>query len=92
VVDGCASVEEQEDFGFTVYPNPASSYVDVRIDNGLEILSIQLFTIEGKLLQTTNSLGTNNSYKVDLSNVSSGTYLIKVNASSQQIVKKIIVQ
>lgn len=92
VVDGCASVEEQEDFGFTVYPNPASSYVDVRIDNGLEILSIQLFTIEGKLLQTTNSLGTNNSYKVDLSNVSSGTYLIKVNASSQQMVKKIIVQ
>lgn len=92
VVDGCASVEEQEDFGFTVYPNPASCYVDVRIDNGLEILSIQLFTIEGKLLQTTNSLGTNNSYKVDLSNVSSGTYLIKVNASSQQMVKKIIVQ
>jgi len=92
VVDGCASIQDEEQLGFVVYPNPASQFVEVKVDEGLEILSIELFTIEGKLLQTSNTLPTNNTYKMDLSNVATGTYLIKVNTVRHKMVKKVVVQ
>lgn len=92
VVDGCASLTQEEQEGFVVYPNPASQFVEIKVDEGVEVLSIQLFTVEGKLLLTNAALSNNNAYKINLSSVANGTYLIKVNTLNQQMISKIVVQ
>lgn len=92
VVDGCAAVEEVTSLGVVVYPNPATQQVTVQIDEGLDALSIQLFSVEGKLIASQVVTPGNTAYTVDLTAVATGTYVLKVNTSAEQFVKKLIVQ
>jgi hypothetical protein len=92
VVDGCASLAKEVEQGFVVYPNPASQFVEVKVDEGTEVLSVQLLTMQGKLLITSTNLSGDNEFRVNLSSIATGAYLIKVNTLSQQMIRKIIVQ
>jgi hypothetical protein len=92
VVDGCAAVEEVASLGVVVYPNPTTQQVMVKLDEGLNALSIQLFSVDGKLITTQTVNPGNTTYTLDLTAVATGTYVLKVNTSAEQFVKKLVVQ
>ena len=69
-----------------IYPNPTSSIVNISGD--FNIKSIQLFDVQGRLLQTSLSNDTNTI--LDLTQKAKGMYFIKVISEAGIKVEKII--
>lgn len=67
---------------FTFYPNPTTDFLNVLVDE--EIKSIAVFNMQGKEILKTNS------NRVDVSNLTSGVYLIEVITNSGKAISKFI--
>lgn len=74
------------DTSILVYPNPVSSLIS--IDSDVEITSVQLYDIYGRLLQT--NLTSDEKTVMDVSQRASGTYFLKITSEKGQKVEKII--
>lgn len=67
----------------TVYPNPTNSMVSIK--SQLDINTIVLYSILGnKVLETHNN-------NIDVSNLKSGTYIIKINTQKGTLNKKLVI-
>ena len=65
------------DFGtyFTLYPNPAKDVLNIQTKQDLEVNSIEIYNQLGQIVMaTTNAINS-----VDVANLASGTYFVKVN-------------
>ncbi|WP_299053648.1 endonuclease [uncultured Polaribacter sp.] len=71
---------------FRMYPNPTKGntvYFNIN-----ETVNINIYNVLGKLV-TTTKLSKNNT-KIDISKLSKGIYLVKINSKNQTITKKLI--
>jgi hypothetical protein len=60
---------------FTLYPNAAKDILNIQAKQGLAINSIEIYNQLGQIvIASTNTLNT-----IDVSNIASGTYFVKVN-------------
>jgi len=78
----------------TVSPNPFTDYVNVNVDwNTAEVVFVKILNVQGKEIiskQITVNKGSNY-FKIDnLSNLSSGIYLLQLASPTERIVEKII--
>ena len=71
------------DKSISIYPNPTNSIINIKSDT--EIKNIQLYDIQGRILQTT--LG--NSNTIDISDKNSGIYFLKITTDKGSKVEKI---
>lgn len=68
---------------FTMYPNPASSILNIQTEELIK--QIEIYTLEGKLVKDSTE------NKIDVSNLQSGFYLVKATTVENKIgVKKFI--
>lgn len=74
--------------GFEVYPNPASSYVTVQIDDENPDINISVLDQQGRVVAA--SYGPK--AVIDVSNLSTGVYFVRISGSSYHAVKKLIVK
>lgn len=75
----------------TIYPNPVEDIINVQIPGNLIVdnnCSIEIYNLAGKLLLKKKVTSTTNS--IDLSNLPSGTYIVKLIMDQEIITKKII--
>ena len=77
------NIEELEGNSISIYPNPVSEIIYIK--SNLELTKIELFDILGKRVLTTN-----NTDKVNVTNLKTGVYFLKIQSSKGQITKKII--
>jgi hypothetical protein len=71
-----------------IYPNPTTQFITIRSTNMLAIKDVEIYNVNGKIVLTTKIV----SGQIDLSNLKSGFYFLKVNADKRSIYKKIIVE
>lgn len=73
---------------FSLYPNPTTNELNINLKSAIEINSIQIYNTIGQLV--TVQIG--NALKVDVSNLKTGNYFIKINTdegfSSSQFIKE----
>jgi Leucine-rich repeat (LRR) protein len=73
---------------FSLYPNPTTNELNINLKSAIEINSIQIYNTIGQLV----TVQTGNALKVDVSNLKTGNYFIKVNTnegfSTSQFIKK----
>jgi len=69
-----------------VYPNPANDFLNIETI-GISISSVEMYNLLGKNVLTQNNSINN---KIDISHLSSGIYLLKVNAEGRTFTTKII--
>lgn len=80
-------IAEKRESLFTITPNPASDFIE--IDNAGLIECVQILDLAGRLILSTNVGSTS---QIDISTLSSGTYLVKAyDKSSSVMVQKLIV-
>ncbi|REE25799.1 putative secreted protein (Por secretion system target) [Winogradskyella pacifica] len=95
-IDSTNPVEEETEFAFDVYPNPASGIVNVKISGSLIVSDINIFDVTGKLVQyikiTNENLNPSTTTQVDISSLQAGVYFIKLNNKDRNITKKLIVK
>lgn len=70
----------------TIYPNPSSDFISISLPNNLEAKSVRVFDNSGKHLLT----GTNNT--IDISNLASGIYIVKIMLDHKVFTSRFIKQ
>ena len=74
----------------TLFPNPARGNVTIQLLNDSSINSFQIFNLLGEqVLKDTNK---NESYNLNISNLSDGIFMIKVKTKQGVFFKKLIVK
>ena len=74
------------DASISVYPNPTKGTVNINCNNNIK--SVQLYDIQGRLLQT--NLINENQTTIDISNQSGGVYFLKIVSDKGIGVQKIV--
>lgn len=73
---------------FSLYPNPTTNELNINLKSAIEIHSIQIYNTIGQLI----TVQTGNALKVDVSNLKTGNYFIKINTnegySTSQFIKE----
>ena len=93
--DGCdaggfASINGINADNITIYPNPSLGEFTVSLDD-FQIQSLEIFNLTGKKVSySKDDLGSE--WKIDLSEKSSGIYLVHIETDHGQITKRIIVE
>ncbi len=95
--DGIVALNEVErdDFAMTLFPNPAANTVNIGI-NSLEsgMATLQVIGVDGTLVSTQNHrliLG-KDVITMQVENLPSGVYFVKLNSSTQHSIKRLIVE
>jgi len=77
-----------------LYPNPVSEQLNVTFDTEQNMqISITILDSRGRVIEQRKltSIGGNQQEKFDIRNMTSGQYLLKINTSLQELVKKIVI-
>jgi len=82
---------------FVVYPNPASTFLNIEISNlkshaSYQDYNVQLFNALGKVLYSSKISNRSSHISVDISSFADGIYFLSYKTDQQSINKKIIIQ
>jgi hypothetical protein len=84
------SISEANRLQFDLFPNPASERVTIQLPLGLDKATVQFYDYLGKLALTHHVTNSNN--KINVNDLSSGVYILKVLSNdkigSQKFIKK----
>lgn len=86
VIDN-TGVEEIEGCKVSVYPNPASSTLNINVANGFTSLNVKFVNIHGQIVKEVS-----NALEINVSDVGSGIYFIKIDCDGQQYLQKIVIK
>ncbi|MFZ4107018.1 T9SS-dependent M36 family metallopeptidase [Flavobacterium sp.] len=75
---------------FRVYPNPTNGLLNVRINNYIGKVNIQVIDINGRIVNEYSNEDFNTEKVLNLNNLQSGMYLLKVTGDSLNFTQKII--
>lgn len=96
LIDTCSnSLYELSGLSFDVYPNPASDFVTIDFNSftNADITGLQLVGLDGKIVRLFNINEANaNEISINISDVNTGVYFIRMTTSYGQIVKEIIIE
>jgi hypothetical protein len=86
-------IEDITDEDFMVFQNTKNSELTVLNPNGLDIKSVTLFDISGKIVINVKNLGSQNDYSFSTQSLSEGVYVANITvASNQSISKKVVIK
>ena len=75
--------------GISLYPNPASNYVEIRTNNeDINITSLNVYDVYGKLLRTINV--TENPTRIDVSDLADGMYFVRISSDKGMVTKPFV--
>lgn len=84
------SISKANRLEFEMFPNPASEKVTIQLPSGSDKATVQFYDYVGRLALTQNVTDSNN--KIDVNNLSTGVYVLKVVSNdkigSQKFIKK----
>ena len=69
-----------------VYPNPTKNILNIE-SNSFEVSSVEIHDVLGKRVFQQNGLNNN---QIDISNLTNGIYIMKINADGKTLTRKII--
>ena len=79
-VDGCTGLDAIENSGISVYPNPFSTEVVIN-NEGEEISSLMVYSFDGNLIKTFYPAHDKN-ITINLRDLATGTYFVKINTTN----------
>ena len=82
------NVEDMEKENITVYPNPASNYLNVTLA-GDEAATVQLFNLVGQQVYSETAV---NSASINVSSLKAGVYMLKVSQNGKVYTSKVVVK
>ena len=85
------AVEENSEISADIHPNPAKDFITINLPNEGDCQSIEIFSIDGRLLETFSE--TSHQTTINVENLNAGVYILKLKMAdgkefSERIVKE----
>jgi PKD repeat protein len=87
-IDDCVGFEDIETNSLRIYPNPATSQVNIQSENPMNTIRVYDFT--GKVVAEEQAGNTN--YRLNTSKFKSGIYLIVIETSAGKFRKRLVIE
>jgi len=71
-----------------IYPKPTKDVLQIEVSDNTEIESIELFDLGGKKVKTFN----NSDRNLNISDLSSGTYFLRISTTKGGLAEKVIIE
>jgi hypothetical protein len=84
--NGTSGIDELENIQFTIQPNPASKYFEIK-SNDISQFEIAIFSIEGKLIYNAQNV-----VKIETSNWKKGIYMVRFNSNGKSSIKRLVIE
>ena len=89
-VEDALSVSEYDVNGFNMYPNPAKDILNIKLNN-ITKANLSIYDIQGKLVLE-HSISETQNLELNVSDLQSGMYFVKLNTATKEMVKKLIIE
>lgn len=86
-----AGISDVLEARLNIYPNPSGNELNIEIPQDEEAISLHLLSVDGKVLKAERSL-TQSLYRLSVSDVSEGVYLLKLQTVKGYYKAKVVVQ
>ncbi len=88
--------DDQADFSFDIFPNPANDHVDIKLVGTAQLTRLYLYDITGKLIMskrvTNESLNSSTITRLDVSALRPGMYYVKMTDVNRDLNKKLLIK
>ena len=84
-------IEKLEEFGLKIYPNPSDGNITIEMNKTYGSVNISIIDLSGKEIYN-DKLESSLNNKIDLSYLSKGIYLIKLNIDGNDLTSKLIIE
>jgi hypothetical protein len=74
----------------TLYPNPAKEYVDVRVDGDVNVKGVEVYDVYGKVVRTDVGANNDSPIRINVSDLSSGMYFVRVTTEQGVVTKRFV--
>jgi len=81
-----------EESKLSIFPNPTSEKLQVQLENINVPTSLDVRTIDGKLLKRHSNIILSDGYELNVSSLPDGIYILKVFVDDQVLVRKFVIQ
>ena len=81
------STENVEVIDFKIYPNPTADFLNIHLQKDVVVKEMNLLDVDGKVLKTVKVNPAENLYLMDVTNLSSGNYVILLKDDNRIFVK-----
>ena len=88
---GSSADVEDNDMILSIYPNPAKEVLNVEF-NGVETAEIYIYDLQGIKIKEVHGLNSQSSNAVDISEIPSGIYLVRLVSNLEITEKKILIE
>ncbi|MCX7550531.1 T9SS type A sorting domain-containing protein [Xanthomarina sp. F2636L] len=85
-IDGTLGIQTENLLEINIYPIPTSDYVNIKTPNHVQIKSMRLIDMNGKVVMQLQ----NQFEKVNISNLQQGVYLLQITTNNGSLSKRII--
>ena len=76
-----------------VYPNPSNAIFNLALNGIDQDIQLEISDLAGKIIQSTTHIPTEiGNHQLDLSNLASGIYFLKIKSNEQQVIKKLLLE
>jgi len=89
-VDDNLSVEDAIDSSLSMYPNPARDQVFISNPNGIRITNIALYDLAGRLVSSKKQSQALTEILIDISDITSGVYVVRIESALGTLHKQLI--
>ncbi len=77
---------------FSLYPNPADNNVTLQFNQNNQFTKTEIFDLNGRIIKSIDFKSPSSSEIINVSDLNSGIYLVKVSQNNKKTVKKLIVK
>jgi len=88
----------EKDYSFNIYPNPTTGDLIIENRAGIvcqarnDVQNIEIFDVYGRKVSSHHHITSSSNHLINISNLNSGIYFVKITTDTGEVVKKVIKQ
>ncbi|MCF6308080.1 MAG: T9SS type A sorting domain-containing protein [Flavobacteriaceae bacterium] len=90
--DEILGIEDDFISNFKMYPNPSEAIINLMSNSFSETVGISIYNLQGQLVITEEKTPSNETIQVDISNLTTGIYFVKIVSGENTVIKRVIKQ
>ncbi|NQY30431.1 MAG: T9SS type A sorting domain-containing protein [Flavobacteriaceae bacterium] len=91
VIDGTLGIEDIQNGGFVIYPNPSKGLFNIVFKNESSSVKFSVYDVTGKIVYSKQTKQFSNKHELNLNTLSTGVYFLEIENDNKVTTKKLVI-